>query len=264
MDWLAELLTTHLVLFTLVLARVGGLVIAAPLFAALAVPKNVRAIIAFALALLVAPTQIDITSAAPATSIDWVLALAVELLLGLALGLGTAILVAGAQLAGQLIAQLSGLSLAEVFDPNLGAEVPLFAQLLGLFTVAIYLLIGGHRWLLAGLLDSFRALPVGGAHLPIAVSQTLISLMTESFSLGIRIAVPALVALLLATIILGLLSRTLTQLNVMSLGFGLNALVAFGTLSLSLGSAAWLFEDTLQPAISQLVEAVASASTTRP
>src|SRR5580698_1396052 len=105
MDWLAELLTTHLVLFTLVLARVGGLVITAPLFAALAVPKNVRAIMAFALALLVAPTQIDIAAAAPTTSIDWVLALAVELLLGLALGLGTAILVAGAQLAGQLIAQ---------------------------------------------------------------------------------------------------------------------------------------------------------------
>ena len=162
MDWLAELLTTHLILFTLVLARVGGLVITAPLFAALAVPKNVRAIMAFALALLVAPTQIDLSAAAPATSIEWVLALAVELLLGLALGLGTAILVAGAQLAGQLIAQLSGLSLAEVFDPNLGAEVPLFSQLLGLFTVAVYLLIGGHRWLLAGLLDSFRALPVGG------------------------------------------------------------------------------------------------------
>ena len=166
--------STHLVLFTLVLAEGRRIsYYRAHSFAALAVPKNVLAIMAFALALLVAPTQIDITAAAPATSIDWVLSLAVELLAGLALGLGTAILVAGAQLAGQLIAQLSGLSLAEVFDPNLGAEVPLFAQLLGLFTVAVYLLIGGHRWLLAGLLDSFRALPVGGGHLPLALPQRL-------------------------------------------------------------------------------------------
>ena len=60
--------------------------------------------------------------------------------------------------------------------------------------------------------------------------------------------------LLLATIILGLMSRTLTQLNVMSLGFGLNALSGLRNAVAFLGSAAWLFEDTLQPAISQLVE----------
>jgi flagellar biosynthetic protein FliR len=256
MPAIAELLTTHLFLFTLVLARVGGLVITAPMFSALAVPKNVRGVMGFAIALLIAPTQTHIAIAAPATSIDWVLALAVELLLGLALGLGTAILVGGAQLAGQLIAQLSGLSLAEVFDPNLGATVPLFSQLLGLFSVAVYLLIGGHRWLIAGLLESFRTLPPGGMHLPAEITHTLVSIMTEGFSLGIRAAVPAIVALLLATIILGLLSRTMTQLNVMSLGFGLNALVAFGALAISLGSAAYLFEDEFQPAISRLLEAV--------
>ena len=176
------------------------------------------------------------SAADPANLVEGGLAVGVEVLIGLALGLGTARLIAGAQLAGQLIAQLSGLSLAEVFDPNQGSETPLLAQLLGMFGVAVYLLIGGHRWLIAGLLDSFQALPIGGASLPAAVPHVLVSLVSESFSLGLRIAVPAVLALLLASIVLGLISRTITQLNIMSLGFGLNVVVALVALAMSLGS----------------------------
>ncbi len=250
-----DLISTHLYVFLLVLGRVGGVVTTAPLFSAIAVPRNVRMILALALAVLVAPAQVATSASQPASLVEGGLAVGVEVLVGLALGLGTALLIAGAQLAGQLIAQLSGLSLAEVFDPNLGTETPLLGQLLGLFSMAVYLLIGGHRWLLAGLLDSFRALPIGGSYLPEAVPRALVSLVSESFSLGIRIAVPAVLALLLASIILGLVGRTLTQLNVMSLGFGLNIVVALVALALSLGSAAWLLEDQLQPAISQMVDA---------
>lgn len=253
-----ELVSTHLYVFLLVLGRVGGVVTSAPLFSAIAVPKNVRVILALALAMLVTPAQVANSVAEPASFVEGALAVGVEMLFGLALGLGTALLIAGAQLAGQLIAQLSGLSLAEVFDPNLGAETPLLSQLLGLFGVAVYLLIGGHRWLLAGLLDSFRTLPIGGCHLPAAVPQALVSLVSESFALAIRIAVPAVLALLLASIILGLIGRTLTQLNVMSLGFGINVVVALVVLAMSLGSAAWLLEDHFQPATAQMVDALAA------
>jgi flagellar biosynthesis protein FliR len=109
---------------------------------------------------------------------------------------------------------------------------------------------------MAGLLDSFRALPIGGASLPEAVPHALVSLVSESFSLGLRIAVPAVLALLLASIVLGLISRTITQLNIMSLGFGLNVVVALVALAMSLGSAAWLLEDHLQPVTSQIIDAL--------
>ncbi|HVU88783.1 MAG TPA: flagellar biosynthetic protein FliR [Pirellulales bacterium] len=256
-----ELISTHLYVLLLVLGRVGGLVTTAPLFSAIAVPKNIRAILALALAVLLAPAQVAHSAAQPESLVAGALAVGVEVLIGLALGLGTALLIAGAQLAGQLIAQLSGLSLAEVFDPNLGAETPLLSQLLGLFGVAVYLLIGGHRWLLAGLLDSSRALPIGGCHLPEAVPHVLVSLVSESFSLGIRIAVPAVLALLLASIMLGLVSRTITQLNVMSLGFGLNVVVALFALAMSLGSAAWLLEDQVQPTVKQMIDTLQATPT---
>jgi len=260
---LADLLTTHLIVFTLVLARVAGLVMTAPLYSALAVPGHVRALIAFALAVLITPTQLD-AAMPPATLVGWLLAIGIDVLVGLALGLGTAILMAGAQVAGQLMAQMSGLSLAEVFDPALDAEVPVLSQLLGLFTLSVYLLIGGHRWLMAGLLDSFVALPGGGGRLPDSLVDALLTLMTESFSLGLRCAAPLVIALLLATLVLGLVGRTLPQLNVLSLGFGLNTMVAFGTLALSLGTIAWLFEDQLRPSLALLLDAAAAAGASGP
>jgi len=256
MPWLADLLTTHLVVFALALARVAGFVTTAPLYSTVAVPVQIRAILAVVLAVLVAPTQVAATVAPPATLVELLLAAGIEVLVGLALGLGTVILLAGDQLAGQLIAQISGLSLAEVFDPALDANVPVLAQLLHLFTVAMYLVIGGHRWLMAGLLDTFAALPLATARISDSLPDALITLASESFSLGLRAAAPAVIALLLATLVLGLVSRTLPQLNILSVGFGLNTFVAFGTLALSLGTVAWLFEEQLQPAVTIMRDAI--------
>ena len=51
------------------------------------------------------------------------------------------------------------------------------------------------------------------------------SLVSESFLLAVRAAAPAMIALLLATLVLGLIGRTLPQLNILVLGFGINSLV---------------------------------------
>ena len=63
-------------------------------------------------------------------------------------------------------------------------------------------------------------------------------------------------ALLLATLILGLIGRTLPQLNILTLGFGLNALLAFAALGLTLGAAAWAFQDQIQPAMETIFDAL--------
>ncbi len=108
---------------------------------------------------------------------------------------------------------------------------------------------------LAGLLDTFRAFPPGGGWFPESATKTLVALVGQSFSLGIRVAAPAMTAILLATIVLGLVARTLPQLNVLTIGLGVNALLAFAALSLSLGTAVWAFQDQLQPALDTIFSA---------
>ena len=77
----------------------------------------------------------------------------------------------------------------------------------------------------------------------------------QRVTLGVRAAAPATVALLLATLVMGLISRTLPQLNILAVGFGLNAMVTFGSIAVSLGGLAWMFQEQIEPAVELLLEA---------
>lgn len=249
-----DLGSNFVLLLTLVLVRVSGIVLTAPIFGTNDVPPTVRALFAFALALLIAPVQASAMTAAPRSLIEFGLMLTGELLIGVVLGLGVMVLFAAFQLAGTLVGQLSGMSIGDVFNPGLDENIPIFSQLLFFVAMAVYVLIGGHRLLLAGLLGTFQAIPPGTAAVPVELEELLVRLLTESFGLGIRAAAPAVAALLLATIVLGLVSRSLPQLNILALGFGLNALVTFAILSVSISGVVWLMQDRLEPLLEMLLQ----------
>jgi flagellar biosynthesis protein FliR len=242
--------------FTLVFVRIGTLVAIAPIFGPSYVPARVRALLALALAMLIAPLQFDKLSCYPDTLVGYLVLVGAEALIGLTLGLGIVVLFSGMQVAGQIVSQMSGMQLADVFNPSFNENVPVFSQLLFYVSVAVFVIIGGHRKVMEALLDTFVWLPAGQGDFSRTVVEAMTSLLAQSFVLGVRAAAPVMVALLLATLLLGLLSRTLPQLNVMALGFGLNALTTLGTLGISLGAAAWIFQDEIDPVLATLVAAL--------
>jgi flagellar biosynthetic protein FliR len=250
------MLDAWLILFTFVLARIGGLVMTAPIFGTNDVPLTVRGLLAAALALVIAPSQLQSGAVHVGGLPDYLLLLGSEAVIGISLGLGVLILVHSMTLAGELVSKASGLSIAEAFDPTLDQNVPLFSRLMFLLSVCVFFSIGGHRLVMAGLLDTFRAIPPGSGEFPRSLAEGLMTLTGLSFSLAIRVAAPAVTALMLATLILGLIGRTLPQLNVLAMGFGLNALLAFAALGLSLGVAAWAFQDQVQPALEAIFDAM--------
>jgi len=256
MDWLSHIPAQKVVLIALVLARVSGLVVTAPAYGTAEVPAQVRALLAASLTALLLPGQWQVTPPLPGSLVHWLVLVGSELLVGMALGLGVAILLAGADVAGQVIGQSSGLMAAELFDPTQNESVPLFSRLLFLTTVAMFVLVGGHRLVMAALLDTFRAMPPGSAVWNESLAETFVTLAAQSLALGVRAAAPALAALLLANLVLGLIGRTLPQLNIFLVGFGLNAMLALGVLALSLGAAVWVFQDQVAPAIETLASAL--------
>jgi flagellar biosynthesis protein FliR len=245
-----------LILLTLVLARVAGLTMTAPVFGTAAVPLHVRAFLAAALTLLVAPSQWHVAIEQPGNIVHYLVLLGGEALIGVCLGLGVLILVHSMTLAGEMIGQVSGLRLSDLLDPELDENVPLFSRLMFLLTVAVFLCLGGHRMLMAGLLDTFRTIPPGSGASSRSMAEGFVLLVSQSFSLGVRAAAPAVTALLLATLALGLIGRTLPQLNILSLGFGLNAMLAFAALGLTLGAAVLAFQDQIQPALEALLQSL--------
>jgi hypothetical protein len=178
--------------------------------------------------------------------------------------MGITILFSGVQLTGQIMGQMSGAQIAEAFDPTFDQSVPIYSQFLDLLTLAVFVIIGGHREVIDALLGSFRALPLGGGSFRGEITQAMVTLLTQSFILGIRAAAPAIVALLLAVLILGVVSRTLPQLNIMAVGFSLNATVMLAIVAASLGGIVWVFQDQVGPTVDLLRETLASQTPKEP
>ncbi|MDZ7616764.1 MAG: flagellar biosynthetic protein FliR [Patescibacteria group bacterium] len=256
MLWLQWLGIEKFLLFTLVLTRVSGVIMTAPVFGGSEVPIRIRALFSLSIAMLILPTQWHVSVEYPGTMLNYVVYLAAELMVGLCLGLGVTILFTGLQVAGALIGQLGGMMMADVFDPTTQSNVSAFSKLLFMIGLAVFVGMGGHRIVMGAVLDTFTALPPGGGSIPDSLTGAFVTLITQSFLLGLRAAMPMTAALLLSTLILGLIGRTMPQLNVLVLGFGLNSMLTFALMAFSLGAAIWIFQDQLEPAIGIVIDAV--------
>jgi flagellar biosynthetic protein FliR len=246
--------------FVLVLARVGALVMSAPIFGTRAAPVQARGALAIVLSLLITPLH----SATPAADFTHLLAfskfVACETMLGLLLGLGVTILLHGVQLTGQIISQLGGTAIAEGVDPNLEESAPVYSQMFYFLTLAMFVLLDGHRLMLEALLDTYAWLPPGRAELGKSYVTAMTTLLGQSFALGIRAAAPGMAALLLATLVLGLIGRTVPQINILAVGFNLNALLTVAILMASVGTIGWAFPNQAADALGLLRDAIREAS----
>ena len=232
----------------------------APLFGNKAVPMVGRVLITVMISVLVTPllaknSPVDLTNLAIFSK-----HLMSEILIGLLLGFGITILLSGIQLTGQIISQLGGTALADVFDPNVDENVSVFSQLFYYLTLTMFILLDGHRAIMDALLDTFAHLPPGEAALGTSYVEALTTLLGQSFVLGIRAAAPAMTALLLATLVLGLIGRTLPQINILAVGFSVNALLSLGCMFTSIGVVAWAFPQQTGTALDLLCNAIQPAT----
>ena len=249
-------LASRFMIFTLVLGRISGMVVIAPIFGSLTLPRQVRALLAVALALLVTPVYLNTTLPPVSDVATYAHLMANEVAIGLLLGLGVTIMFSGIQVAGQIVSQMSGLSLADVFDPGFDESVSMFTQLFHYLTMAVFVAIGGHRIMIEAVLETFAWAPPGHAALGESYVDALTGLMSQSFALGIHAAAPLMIALFLSTIVLGLIGRTLPQINIIAVGFGINSFLTLAMTLLSLGTVAWTFQEPTIDALRALQDAL--------
>lgn len=245
MNELVPLLSQPLWVFMTVLARISPPMMLAPPTQSTAIPMRVRAGIALTMAALVTPLTYPTATAMPSNTLIIAIALAGEVLLGLLLGSIILLAFTSLQLAGQTLSHLAGLDIATASDPNSTEEMSVVSSLLGWLAMAIFVVLGGHRELFDCCLQSFAFYPAGGVQFHTSWLEELDAIVRHTFVIGIRAAAPLATALLLANLVTALLSRTLPQLNVLAVGFNINALALLVLLMVSMGSVAWLFQNEL-------------------
>lgn len=217
---------TNLPLLALVLARISGLVAFAPFFSGSGIPVKARALLAGAIAIVVLPFA-STQFAVPADFGSIFILMIGELVIGLALGLMISTVFSGLELAGVLIGQQVGISMAQVFDPLFEEEASVLGQLYFWLAMVIFLLIRGHLILLGALIRSFRTLPPGKVVMDENLVGGVVGVLKLAFILALQVSAPVLVAIFLTTLALGFVGRTVPQLNIMTVGFSLRVVLGF-------------------------------------
>lgn len=209
-------------------ARVGGVLLVAPVFAAKTVPVRVRTGLLVLLVALLQPVGFAHMSAgaeiAPA-------AMLAETLVGFAFGLGAAVIVGAAEAAGEWMGIQIGLSGAAILDPTSGAQSTALGQFASMFTLTLLLAADAHLVMLSAVGDSLRLLPLGRAVHAREGMLAMVQTGSTLFGLGLRFAAPVIATVLVANVALAVLGRAAPQLNVLGVAFPVQigvGLVALG------------------------------------
>ena len=235
-------------LFLLVLFRITGVMMLAPVFGSAIAPAPVKIFLSLVLAMLFFPLVREPEGPLVLQGSSLVLAVAWELAVGLLIGFAAAMLFAGVQFGGHLIAQELGILQANLLDPMLNEQISIVGQFKVLLATLVYLLINGHHLLIGAVSDSFRAVPMMGLQFSKGAALHLSdTLMRDLFRMGIEIAAPALVTLFLVTIAMAFMARTAPEMNIFALSFTLRIAVGFLVIAVGVGLFVAGFENrTLQ------------------
>lgn len=242
MPWSLFDIFSALPAFALVLFRMTGLVLTAPIFASRIIPARIRGALIMAMAAMTFPLV-----QAPA-DVTWggvIAGAAGEMMVGLAIGISLAMFVSSVEVAGLMVGRQAGLAIGEVFDPSSNTQVSIIGQVYSITLMTLFLLAGGHRATMAALLDTYDVIPLLSFQVNDSIPLLLIAMVTAAFVLGIRLAGPVLIALFLTGTAMGFLSRTMPQLNILSVGFTVRVMVAIGIAGFALAE----YQDVLLDAV---------------
>jgi len=205
--------------------RVSGFVLTAPAASETVVPGRVKIVLTLALAFLLAPL-VEVPAGLSIFSAAGMLAAVLELLIGVSIGMVVQLAFEALIFAGQSISLTMGLGFATLVDPQRGAQVPVLGQMFMIFGTLIYLSINGHLMLIGALAESFHTLPIG-AHVGQDFLMSVVLWGARVFDTGLLIALPAVIALVIVNLALGVVTRAAPQLNLFGIGFTIALLSGF-------------------------------------
>jgi flagellar biosynthetic protein FliR len=215
----------------LALVRPSLLVVGTPLFGGSYAPAPVRVAIVIVLAVCMAPGLDLPRTAEPIVLVPLVLR---EALIGLALALAVRLVVAGAEFGGYLAGFQMGLSYAALVDPQSGVRNNVLAALYGTLAVLVLLLSNGHHDLLRALAASYEALPIGVGEVSTNLADLVSRMFAIVFTLGVRLASPIVITLILVEVGLGAMARVAPTLNLMVTAAPVRLLVGWLALAVTL------------------------------
>ena len=223
--WLAPIVWP----FLRVLALFGAM----PVLAQRSVPVRLRVALAFLVAVC-AQASLPQMPVIALDSAQAFMAVAQQVLIGLALGFAARVVFAAIEFAGELVGLQMGLNFAGFFDPATGGQTTAVSRLFGTSVSWLFIVMNGHLLLIAAVVQSFHAFPVGAEPFAFLRATQPQVWGAEIFRLGLWIALPVVAMLMFVNLVLGVVSRVAQQMNIFSIGFPITLGVGLGGVMLTL------------------------------
>lgn len=220
--------------FMLMVARLSGLFLIAPVFSSPMIPPKIKLMILLVLAATLTPIVAPTAPETPASVLPLLVAIVTESVIGFAIGFSVAIVFSAVQVGASLIDTSIGFSMANIIDPINNAQGAVLGSFYSMVATLAFLAVNGHHWLLAGFKRSFEVVPLGAVPDVERMMANLFSTFASLFAMAFQIAAPVLITLLLVDVVLGIVSRVVPQMNVFFVGIPLKIGVGLAAVIISL------------------------------
>jgi len=197
-------------------------------------PNKVKIVAVLAITMVCLPILQITPPPVPENSLAMGLLVLREVMVGLTLAFITQIIFAAVELSGQIVGLQMGFSIASVIDPTMGNQMQIMSVMQSLLATLFFFSLNIHHVFIRAIVDSFSVIPLGGWKMSEALIHFLIKVTTDVFILGVRLAAPVMVALLLTSVVLGIMARAFPQMNVFMVSFPLNIGLGFMVLGMTL------------------------------
>jgi flagellar biosynthesis protein FliR len=246
-------LTADILGYFFVFARLGAMAMLMPAIGEEQAPARVRLLFALLLSAIVYPVVFVSLPPVP-DAFPGILALLMqEILMGLLLGGAVRILMQALHVAGTVIATQTGFAAAMQFDPGMGGQVTVITRFLGVLGVVMIFATGLHHLLIGGMVKSYALFRPGSDLLMSDMADMVLTLVSQSFLLGIQMSAPFLAFGIIFNVGLGLMSRLAPQIQVFFVAQPLALMGGIALLMASLGAMMTAFTSAFSDALRPLL-----------
>ncbi|MFH1891329.1 MAG: flagellar biosynthetic protein FliR [Candidatus Zixiibacteriota bacterium] len=260
MNSIFDITQSQIEIFLLSMFRSAGIMATAPIFSHKTLPVQIKFAFAMILSFLIFPFAKPAVFVSPSGLLELLGVGVTEFLLGALIGFMFYLLFIGVQFAGGLIGFQVGFAIVNVIDPTTSQNISIIGQFQFLLATLLFLMMDGHHMVLSGMVDSFKLVPMATVQLHIQNANELIRMSAGAFVIAVKIASPVMLALLLTDCALGVLSRTVPQMNIFIVGFPLKIMIGLFVVGISLPIFAYIFQQSLmrlQDGLSQMIVSLA-------
>jgi len=220
-------------IYVLITVRISAIFFTAPVISSRNFPALAKIAMAFLVAIIVFPV-VEKDFVIPGDVVTYGIVVFQQIIMGIIIGFAAYLIFTSIQLAGQIIDLQMGFGIVNVIDPVSNTQVSIIGQFKFVMAILLFMAIDGHHLLFKAIVDSFAMVPLGSVGVTEPTVTKLNAMFSGVFLLAFKIAGPATIALFLSNVTLGLIARTIPQMNVFIVGLPMNIGIGIAAVMVSL------------------------------